>query len=182
MKLDFNKKTITAELNTRCVMFIVNKNFLQINFDAIIKTLKVSIAVSEIKSRRFKSNEYVILDMFIDVKNSHENFVIAYIRREVHIVQKLIVKLLLEMNLIDSKKMMIDANARLVILKSHNSCTFSIDLESLEFFSRTRRVRNIKNVTVKAHTVIRVSIDHKTKLTAEATYEFVSVYFSFTQY
>ena len=79
MKLDLNKKMITAELNTECVMFIVNKNFLQINFNAVIKTLKVSIAVSEIDLHQFKSDEYVILNMFIDVKNSHENSVIVHI-------------------------------------------------------------------------------------------------------
>ena len=50
MKLDFNKKMITAELNIECVMFIVNKDFLQINFNAVIKTLKVSITMSEIDS------------------------------------------------------------------------------------------------------------------------------------
>ena len=79
MKLDFNKKMITAELNIECVMFIVNKNFFQINFNAVIKTLKVSIAVSEIDLHQFKLNEYIILDMFINVKNNYENFMIAHI-------------------------------------------------------------------------------------------------------
>ena len=92
--------------------------------------------------------------MFINVKNSHEDFMIAHIQREVHIVQRLTVKLLLRMNIINSEKMMIDTNIYLIILKSHNSCTFSINLKSLEFFNQIRKVHNIKNVTVKAHTVI----------------------------
>ena len=120
--------------------------------------------------------------MFIDVKNNHENSVIVHIWRKVHIVQRLTVKLLLRMNIIDLEKMMIDANTCLMILKSHNSCMFSIDLKSLEFFNWIKRVHNIKNVTVKVHTVIWISIDHWAKMISKTTYEFVSVYFSFIQY
>ena len=182
MKLDLNKEVITAGLDTGCAMSIVDKEFLQANSNAAIKTLKVPIAVSGIGSRRFKSDEYVILDMFIDAKNSHGDSVVAHIRREVHIVQRLAAKLLLGMDIIGPEKMVIDADARLVTLKSHNSCTFPIDLEPLEFFNRTRRVRNTKNVTVEAHTVTWVPVDHRAKMIPEATYEFVPVYFSSTQY
>ncbi len=104
--------------NTNCIMFLMNRAYLkQILSDVKIHHIKDVITVRDIKTITHNCFEYVNLKLFIFETLRVVTFKrIAKLTRHAHIVNNLRAKFLMKMNILRSKKIVLDIFRRKMIL------------------------------------------------------------------
>ena len=95
---------------------MINRKYLvAIKSNVIIRRVNNLIRVRDIDSRVYDSLEYIKLNFYI-LKKLLDNFlVIVYFRKEIYIVENFRVNVLLDVNILKSKKNIIDLEYRLLI-------------------------------------------------------------------
>ena len=139
-------------LNTDSEMSIIDRAYfckLISNYKSRIKTIDTSTKVRNIETSVVIFNESIKINMNIfDLLN--EKSVTTRILEIFHIVKELSVKILIEMNIIDSERMIINSNKVII----ENCQNMSIDLFATNSTnSRIKRiVTSIKEITLFSHT------------------------------
>ena len=100
-------------------MSLIDKRFLKkLKLIDQIKKVQTFIAIRDIKTIKHVIDDYLMFFMY--VKNLMNNqFVVAHLRRKIHVVDNLKVKFLLNMNVMNSKKMIVDMNQQKLIIKNY---------------------------------------------------------------
>ena len=86
-----------------CIMFLMNRKWFHVLiFHVIIRKIVNSIIVKDIENKQHFNFDYAILDFYIESKIK-KKFVIGHLKRNVHIMNDLKTKMLIDINIICSK-------------------------------------------------------------------------------
>ena len=158
-------------LNTKCEMFMIDKAYLCkliFNYKLTVKTSS-SIKVRDIEKTIVTFNERIELNLEIfDLFNKRAT--IARIKEMFHIVENFTVKILIEMNIIESKRMKIDCER--IYIKSCNVIANLKSKSSIE--SKIKKViMCFTAVTVFSHINMFVSIIIRKKFKILSNKDFI---------
>ncbi len=105
-------------VDIECIMSLINNNFFSdLRLKHLTRQSSVVVFVRDIKNDKHLINDYFRLLMYLQNKID-DKIVVAYFCRKVYVVRNLRAKLLLRMNIIDLKRIIVDANRRKLIIKS----------------------------------------------------------------
>ena len=86
-------------------MSLINRTFLSENHSTTeIKKIPTSITIKGINNNKHEVSEYIRIKMYL----SNKNKMIALIEREFHVIDNLIVKALIEIDIMKSKEIILD--------------------------------------------------------------------------
>ena len=130
VKINIDIKSTINDLciDTDCETFMTNRSFISTMISNYASKIKViaSFKVRNIENAIVSSIETIVLDFsFSEVIN--EAFAVAKLFKKIRIVDNLLIKILIEMNIINLEKMTINANTLII-----NSCkNIKIDLSAI---------------------------------------------------
>ena len=170
-------------LNIDCIMSLIDRQWLHVLiFDIVIKQIVDLMTIREIEDREHFNFDYVNVNLYLKDKLKKKTFIV-HIKRDVHVVDNLRVKMLIDTNnlrvkmLIDtnimcSEKMIVNLQIRKFIIDNCNMttsiiCTF-IDLK----INRIVKFHHV--VTISTHIVVTMSFKQNVNLSIERDYSFQS--------
>ena len=91
--------------NIKYIISLINRTFLSENyFTTKIKKISTLITIKEINNNKYEISEYIRIKMYLFDKNK----IIALIEREFYVIDNLIVKTLIEIDIMKSKEIILD--------------------------------------------------------------------------
>ena len=122
-------------------MTLIDRNHLNTIFHDEIKKTSQFIRVRNIEVRKHDNSKYIELDFYIHDKKIDDIFVITHFKRKIHIINDFKTKMLIDMNIMKSKKIILNfANKRLTV----KSCEIIVFL-TLKL--KKKRVDKIMRIT-----------------------------------
>ena len=114
-----NFEIIDAEADIYCTISIFDRDFyIDEHSDAKISCTAKSIIVREIDKARYASLEYIRANIFL-VDKLEEKPSIIRISRDIHLIKDLDLKILIEINILESKDAIIDISAERLRLRNN---------------------------------------------------------------
>jgi hypothetical protein len=156
MKICLTMSVIEEVVDTKCVMFLVNTNYLNLTLSRVtILKMSALINVRDINNALHQSCFYVMLDLYLnDLIN--EKKARDHIRRKFHLIDDLKCKLLMNLNVMISKEMMINLTNKLLIISTCENLMISIRI-NLKSNSRIRRIiHSKKSIKVFLNSIISI--------------------------
>ena len=87
------------------IISLINRIFLSENYSTIkIKKISTLIIIKRINNNKYEVSEYIRIKIYF----SNKNKIIILIEREFYIIDNLIIKTLIEINIIKSKEIILD--------------------------------------------------------------------------
>lgn len=153
-------------IDTECTMSLIDRKWLlQQQSTIAIHTFVSLILIQEISDKIHSSFNYVELFLYI-IDFNEQDSAIAQIDRVFHLVDELRVKMLVDMNIVESKDDIIDLSSR----KFRLVCKISVDLNVTSTTSRVNRaIRLSSQITISSHNIMRVHVKLREK-SALSTY------------
>ena len=112
---------------------------------------------------------------FMYVKNLINNqFVVAYLQRKIHIVNNLKIKLLLNINVINSKKILVDMNQQKLIIKNCQKFIVKLKITIKDNVKIRRVIWTKKKFVIQTNSMICVSMKIREKSLFDKNYFFES--------
>ena len=172
-----NEKSTSVCADTETEITLVDTMFFNTTAKNIsIKTMIISITVRELNTTKHFIDKYVIVLMYFSEKNNHDKLVRAKITRKVHFVNNLKANMLIENDVLKSKKFDIFTFTSTVYIESCK-VIISIFIKN-RFISQSTTIHFIKARIISSHTKINISI-HKISLSKrDYFFEFVEINFS----
>ena len=82
------------------IISLIDKKFLYNNYSiAKVKKILISIIIKGIRSKKYKASEYIRIKLYLLSKND----IVAFIEREFYIINNLIIKALIGIDILKSK-------------------------------------------------------------------------------
>ena len=114
-----NFEIIDAEADTYCTISIFDRDFyISEHLDTKISYTAESIIVREIDKARYISLEYIRANIFL-VDELERKPLMIKISRNIHLIKDLDLKILIEMNILESKGAVIDISAKRLRLRNN---------------------------------------------------------------
>jgi hypothetical protein len=156
MTITLNKRAIERIVDIECAMSLMNTKYLiSILSKAIITKMSILINVHDIKNVLHQSSSYVMLDLYLN-EITIERKVRDHIKREFHLMNELKCKLLMRLNIMISKKMIINLTNKFFIIFTCENLTIFIKI-NLKFNSRIRRIiHSKKSMTIFFNSIINI--------------------------
>jgi len=115
VKLIFTVKEELICLNIGCIMSLINRSFLKKQIsDILIKWISLLIMIWELRTKTHHYNEYVILTIYLPNNNDW----LAVIIKEMHIINNLKIKMLVDIDILVLKNIFIMLLSRKAIVSS----------------------------------------------------------------
>ena len=114
-------------------------------FIAIIQRISISIKIWEIKNQEHDNFKYITIDFYISSNDIVNEFNIIHIKWEVYLVNHLRIKMLIEIDIINSKNMVFNFNDEKFII---DNCNINTLFVCILFKLRVHRNVNIFVVIV----------------------------------
>jgi len=115
VKLIFTVKEELICLNIDCIMSLINRSFLKKQIsDILIKWISLLIMIWELRTKTHYYNEYVILTIYLPNNNDW----LAVIIKEMHIINNLKIKMLVDIDILVLKNIFIMLLSRKAIVSS----------------------------------------------------------------
>ena len=137
-------------LDSDIIMSIENKRYILNRLSKIfVFRISESIRIRDIDTIWHDIFEYVMIDFYIFEVTIADTFVKAHFTREIHLIDSLSVKILIEMNVIISKKMIINVDKQIVTI---DSCDVTTKLHVISRDKRMNRVvKFLKQLIIFSH-------------------------------
>ena len=101
IKLLLNKKVKKNYLNIDYFVTLINRVYLNKIFsNLLVKNIASSIIIRDLEFNRYKTSKYIIISLYF----SNKNAIIIISLREIYIINKLKINILVSINIIISKK------------------------------------------------------------------------------
>ncbi len=169
-------------VNNECIMLLINDNFFSnLRLKHLTRQFSVVVFVRNIKNNKHLINDYFKLLMYLQGKID-DKIVVAHFCQEVHVVRNLKAKLLLKINIIDLKRIIVDANKRKLIIKSCRSLKTKLKIKSKNDIRMKRVVKIEKSLVIVAHFVFEVSIVVRNEILSNRNYLFKLILFDAYSY
>ena len=158
ISLTYQDRLYEFYFNTGCTMSLIDRAFLNQlikNGDLHIEVKKTSpIKVRELDTKEHNACEYTIILIYIPNCNDEK---VALIRREIHIVDDLSAKALIEIDIIKSEAIILDTAKDMTTIESYN---IQVSMLMIAKDSRTDAVIVSKaRFVISAYSFLTVSID-----------------------
>ena len=109
----------TIYLDIKCIISLIDREFLdEFELAHFIKKSQTSIIVREVNIKRYFTNDYLLLDIYIE-NEIDEQKRIAHIKRKTHVIDNLKIKILVKINIIASKRIIVNVDAYKLIINSY---------------------------------------------------------------
>jgi hypothetical protein len=142
--------------------------------NVIVRQIFEFVLIREIDDREHENSNYVILNLYIDEKIKNKS-IIVHIKRDVHIIDDLKIKMLIDFDIIYSKKMTIDLKKKKFIIIN---CDLTISITCTSTIFRINRIFRFKQIVIIfTHTILIVFFKfqkNKFELFVERNYIFQS--------
>ena len=153
-------------------MSLVDRQYLSIISHDEIKKIVTSIKIRDIEAREHDSSKYVELNFYLNDTLANEDQIdaidvehstIAHFKREVHVMNDLRAKLLIDIDILDLEVMIVDLDKRQLIIESCDDVIVSLSLKSRdEKIDRVIRVKDM--ITVSSHITMIVLVRYRDKV------------------
>ena len=91
--------------NIKYIISLINRTFLSENyFTTKIKKISTLITIKEINNNKYEISEYIKIKIYL----SNKNKIIILIKKEFYVIDNLIAKTLIEINIIKLKEIILD--------------------------------------------------------------------------
>ena len=172
-----NSTSVCADIEAE-ITFVDTMFFNTTAKNISIRTMITSITVRELNTTKHFIDKYVIVFMYFSEKNNNDELVRAKITRKVHLIDNLKANMLIENDVLRSKKFDIFTFTSTVYIESCE-IIISIFIKN-RFTSKSAAIHSIKARIISSHTEISISI-HKISL-SERDYFFEPVEANFSIY
>jgi hypothetical protein len=158
MKISLFKSATEDVADIECAMSLIDIKYLfTIVSETKVITMLVSINVQDIENVIHQFNAYVMLNLYLN-EIFKDRKTKDHIRREFHIVNDLKCRILMKLNIMTSKKMIINLVDKSLIIFTCENLIVSIRINS-KSNSRIKRIIHSKEfVTISFNSVMSVSI------------------------
>jgi hypothetical protein len=183
MTIALNKFAIERVVDIECVMSLMNtKYFISTLSKAIITKMSALINVRDINNVLHQSNSYVMFNLYLD-EITIERKTRDHIKREFHLMNELKCKLLMRLNIMISKKMIINLTNKSFIILTCENLTIFIRI-NFKLNSQIRRiVHSKKSMTIFFNSIINISTYlREKKFSLNKNYFFESNHETFTTF
>lgn len=146
-------------LNTKTELTIINKAFFLFQFKKFIRTMTIKITIRGIDTNKHRTKKYVISSIYFREKNDQRREMRICIGKKIHLIEDLKTKILIETNVLISKKFVLNFEKSIAVMKN---CSVIIFIMTKRHFKLTiNHVVNFKNaIIVFSHFQIRAEIHH----------------------
>ncbi len=122
-KLMLTAKEKLICLNTGCIMSLINRSFLKKQISNIlIKWISLFIVIQELRTKTHYYDEYTVLIIYLPDNNDQ----LAIIIKEMHIVNNLNIKMLIDINILILENIFIMLSSRKAIVSSCDDIELSL--------------------------------------------------------
>ncbi len=120
-------------------IIMIDRKFLSNSIsDLQIQIMKFLISIKDVNNKLINTNEFAIVSIHLN-ELANEKLAIAVLIIEVHLVNQLNVKMLVEMNVISSKRIILNLHHQWMIIKSCQDLMININ-SKVHLHSNTRRI------------------------------------------
>lgn len=96
-------------LNTDCDVSLADKVWAKSKLsNQVVSKMTSSLRVRDVKATKHETSDYITTSIYLSEVDDFDNRVLACIRREIHLVDDLRIKMLIENDIISSKNIVID--------------------------------------------------------------------------
>ena len=122
----------------------------------VVYRINESIKIRDINAIWHDTFEYVFFDFYIFEKTNVDTSTKTHFCRKIHLMNDLSIKIFIDINVIVSKKIIIDEKKQFFIIKSCD-ITIKLKITSREFKIK-RVIKSLQQLIISSHTYIIVSI------------------------
>ena len=144
-------------MNSETFMFLMNRAFLTKQLFHIMKhKITFNIKIKNIKLAIYDSSKYVILDLYMSEK-CQKNSVTVHFKAKFHIINKIKINMLINMNVMKSKRINLNFENKIMIIFTCRNIKMSINFHRKKI-SINRTIRAAIQITMLIEKIIVVSI------------------------
>lgn len=123
-----------------------------------IRTMTTFVTIRDLNVNRHSIDEYVLIFFYIIEKNDQKNKICIIFRREVYLINNLKTNILIEINIISSKRIVVDSITRTTKI---DSCKIIVSIE-IRIFSNVifKLVYLRKSTTISSRSIISIKIHY----------------------
>ena len=153
-------------------MFLIDRRFLNdLKLSNLMKKFKIFIVVRNIEIVKYIIDDYLLFFIYVK-KQIDDQFVVVYFRRKMHMINNFKIKLLLKINVMSSKRMMIDLNQRQFIIKNCQNLTIKLKIIVKNNVKIRRIIKIEKKLVVEINFIVQISIISCENLLLDKNYLF----------
>ena len=143
----------------------------QLNDDMKIQQLASSISIRKINDKLIKINDFVLINLYIIDVDFIDKFTIAVVTAEVHLMNKLDVNMLIDVNVLKSQKMTLNFDINKFII---NNCDVQANIDSIIRFKLylKRIIRNQKVYIVLFDEIVKIPVTFSDDLSVDRNFLF----------
>lgn len=136
--------------------------------------MTISLNVRDLNTHNHESNEYAIVDFYLNDVNKQKNLARAHFRCEIHLIDDLKANVLIENDILDFEKIIIDSLTKTI---SINSCDviITIEVKSRLYDSVVKQSINLRNIIIVSfNSQMLMLVHHDHLLERDFLFEFES--------
>ena len=157
-------------------MFLIDRRFLDdLKLNDLMKKFKTLIVVRNIEIVKHVIDDYLLLSMYVK-KQIDDQFIVAHFRREIHVINNLKIKLLLKINVMSSKRIIIDLNQRQFFIKNCQNLTIKLKIIVKNNVKIRRVIKFEKKLVVETNFIVQMSMITRENLLFDKDYLFESCF------
>ena len=173
----FWQKTIfNVCVDTSCIMFLIDRRFLNdLKLSNLMKKFKIFIVVRNIEIVKYIIDDYLLFFIYVK-KQIDDQFVVVHFRRKIHVINNLKIKLLLKINVMNSKRMIIDLNQRQFFIKNCQNLTTKLEIIVKNNVKLRRIIKVKKKLVVETNFIVQILIITRKNFLFDKNYLFESYF------
>ena len=145
-------------LNTEANFIITDKTFFLFQFKKSIRIMTIEITVRNIDANKYRTKKYVICFIYFRDTNDQRRKIRVCIRREIHLMKELKINVLIETNILTSKKFVLNFKKNETSIKS---CSVIISIMFKRHEKIINQIINFKEmIIISSHFELQIRI-HK---------------------
>ncbi len=131
------------------------------NFATKVRKLAFSISIRDIENKIHNLNEYILMNDFIKETLSNNTSAVAFLQRKVYLMNDLKMKMLIDIDILSSKRIQLNLNARILQIDSCQDIIVKINIVTRKEINLKRIVRSRGKIIVSSHVFLKISIKVK---------------------
>ncbi len=131
------------------------------NFATKIRKLTSSILIRDIENKIHNSDEYILMNDFIKETLWNDTSAIAFFQREVYLMNDFKIKMLIDVDILSSKRIQINLNDRILQINSCQDIIVKINIVTRKKANLKRIVKSWEKIIVSSHAFLKILVKIK---------------------
>ncbi len=147
-----------------CTMSLSDREFIEsitLNFATKIRKLTSLILIRDIENKIHNSNEYILMNNFIKETLLNDTSAITFFQREFHLMNDLKMKMLIDIDILSSKRIQINLNDRILQINSCQDIIIKINIVTWKKANLKRIVRSQEKIIISSHVFLKILVKIK---------------------